>query len=958
LANNNKNNTDNNSLLHTEDIKKVAIYDEMKKSYLDYAMSVIVSRALPDVRDGLKPVHRRIIYTMDENGYGYSKPFKKSARIVGDVMGKYHPHGDTAIYDSLVRMAQSFSLRLPLVAGQGNFGSLDGDNAAAMRYTEAKMAKSAHALIEDIDKETVDFKPNYDESLQEPVVLPARYPNLLVNGASGIAVGMATNIPTHNLGELIDATLALADNEELTAEDLLQYVKGPDFPTAGRIIGKSGAIKGLLTGRGSITICGVAKIEDAGRKPSIIITQIPWMVNKAKMVEEISSLKDRNDSKELDVISSVRDESDRHGVRVVVELKKDVEPEIVLNYLQKYTSYQVSFGINMLAIHNGIPQLMNVAQILKAFLNFRKEVVKRRTLYLLKKAREKAHILAGLGVAVENIDEVIALIRDSENPTVAKDRLTTKAWRAGQIGPFIELLDEPDRKVVDGLYYLSEEQAKAILDLRLHRLTGLEREKIQADLAELRAEIIGYLEILSSYTRLMEVIKAELVEVRNSFATPRLTQIEESAEEFDEEDFITKEEVALTFTTSGYIKRMPITAYRTQKRGGKGKIGIATKEEDVVSEIIITNSHASLLFFTSKGLAYKLKCYKIPESGTQSLGRAIVNLLPIAKDEKITAILPIEGEMDATQDLIFATKSGNIRRNKLQDFINIPSKGKIAMKLDDSDSLISVLLAKPMLSFVADTTNDAIVNMNSDAAVDEVVDENLEVENDDNVNIPSNNDILINSKEGQALRFPLEKLRVFASRNSLGVRAIKLDKNDFVINVSLLRHEKIEDSEVKENYLKYANAKRRGEPVKASDFNLTNEQAQDLEDKEEFILTVTSKGFGKRTSAYEYRITNRGGKGFLGGKLSEKNGEIIASFVVSNFDEIIIISSKGQVIRQKVKAIRITSRVAQGVMLFRLDAKEDVVSVSKIKLDEADLVEEAENLDILEENNLLAVDQS
>lgn len=878
-----------------DSIKKVAIYEEMKKSYLDYAMSVIISRALPDVRDGLKPVHRRIVYTMYENGYSHNKPFKKSARVVGEVMGKYHPHGDSAIYEAMVRMAQDFSMRLPLIDGQGNFGSMDGDSAAAMRYTEARMSNAAHALIDDIDNSTVDFKPNYDDSLIEPVVLPARYPNLLVNGVAGIAVGMATNIPPHNLGELIDALFVLIENENASIEELIQYVQGPDFPTGGKILGKSGITKALYTGRGSITICGVAKIEENGRRDSIIITEIPWMVNKAKLVEEISSLKDKNDNKELDVISSVRDESDRHGVRVVVELKKDADPEIVLNYLQKYTNFQVSFGVNTLAIDNGVPKLMNLKDILVSFLNFRKEVVRNRTLYLLSKAREKAHILAGLGVAVENIDEIIALIKQSASPSEAREALLSKPWRAGIIIPYIELLDEKDRGIIDGMYYLSEEQAKAILELRLHRLTGLEREKIQQDLTQLGEEIKYYLEILSSYSKLMGIIRSELEEVKQKFANKRRTSIEDTFEELNEQDFIIKEEVALTITHSGYIKRMPLTAYRTQKRGGKGKIGINTKEDDVVTNILITNTHADLLIFTSKGMVYKLKCYKIPESLPQSLGRAIINLINVEKEEKITTILPIEDGFNPDQDIIFATTSGSIRRNKLADFINIPSKGKIAMKLDN-DNLVGVLLAN------------------------------------------EEQDVLISTKYGQCIRFPVEQLRIFSSRNSSGVRAVNLNREDEVINISLLQHEKIEDIDIREAYLKYANEKRKSEEGSSLDspeqvsINLTEEQIQDLEKKEEFILTITSKGYGKRTSAYEYRITNRGGKGFLGGKLSSKNGDIVASFVVKPDDEIIIVSSKGQVIRQDVKSIRITGRVALGVTLFKLDSAEKVVSVSKVNL--------------------------
>lgn len=891
-------NSDNSNVVLNsgEDIKRVPIYNEMKKSYLDYAMSVIVSRALPDIRDGLKPVHRRIIYTMYESGFTHNKPYRKSARIVGDVMGKYHPHGDSAIYDALVRMAQNFSLRLPLIDGQGNFGSMDGDNAAAMRYTEARMANSAHALIDDIDKDTVDFKPNYDDSLNEPVVIPARYPNLLVNGVSGIAVGMATNIPTHNLGELIDACLALADNPEATIRDLMEFVKGPDFPTGARILGRKGIESAFHTGRGSVIICGVAKIEETKSRSNIIITEIPWQINKAKLVEEIAKLKDKSDSKELDVISSVRDESDRHGVRIVVELKKDAEPEIVLNYLQKYTQFQTSFGVNMLAIDAGVPKLLNLKDILVAFLEFRKVVVRRRTLYLLQKARDKAHLLAGLGVSVENIDEVIELIKESPSPQVARERLMAKSWRAGSITPYIELLDEPDRKVVDGMYYLSEIQARGILDLRLHRLTGLEREKIQKDLEELAEEIRGYLEILGSYARLMEIIKEELIAVK-SFATPRKTQIEDAADEFSEEDFIQKEEVTITLTNSGYIKRMPITAYRTQKRGGKGKVGINTKETDIVTNILITNSHADLLFFTSRGLVYKLKCYKIPESAPQSLGRAIVNLIPVEKGEVITTILQIEDGYNPEQDIVFATKSGSIRRNKLKDFTNIPSKGKIAIKLDDGDGLVGVQLCD------------------------------------------ENQDILVSSHTGQCLRFPVESLRVFSSRNSSGVRAINLDKDDYVINMSILQHEKIESIEIREEYLKYANAKRRGEKPEA---DIDAQHIAELEEKEEFILTVTSNGYGKRTSAYDYRITNRGGKGFLGGKLSSKNGYIVASFIVEKDDEIIIISNKGQVIRQNVKNIRITGRVSLGVGLFKLDKDEFVVSVSKVKLLDVDQDNEAE----------------
>ncbi|MGV3278449.1 DNA gyrase subunit A [Rickettsiales bacterium LUAb2] len=902
-----------NNLILNSDIKQVSLEDEMKKSYLDYAMSVIVSRALPDVRDGLKPVHRRIIYSMFENSYFYNRPFRKSARIVGDVMGKYHPHGDSAIYDAMVRLTQDFSLRLPLINGQGNFGSMDGDPAAAMRYTEARMALSSHYLVEDLDKETVVFRPNYDDSEQEPTVLPAQFPNILVNGSSGIAVGMATNIPTHNLGELIDATLHLLQKEDADILELLEYVKGPDFPTGGKIIGKSGIYSYLTTGRGSITISSVAEIEEGARNTSnIIIKEIPWQINKSKLVEEISKLREKGDGKSMDVISTVRDESDRHGVRVVIELKRDAEPELVINYLQKYTPFQVSFGSNMLALDNGIPKLMNLKDMLVAFIAFRREVVRNRTTYLLKKAREKAHIYSGLGIAVENIDEVIELIRNASNPAEAKEKLMATHWRAGQIESYINLLDEQDRKVENGNYYLSESQAKAILDLRLHRLTGLEREKIMEELEALANEIKEYLLILNSKEKVNEIINSELTEIKNKFATPRKTSIEEYAGDLSEEDFVASEDMIITLSNSGYIKRVPVSSYRAQRRGGKGKMGMNTKEEDFVTNLFVVNTHDDILFFTAKGIVYKLKCFKIPESSLTSIGRAIVNLLSIDKDDRITTILPISKSTNLDTDLVFATKQGNIRRNQIKDFLNVNVRGKIAIKLDDNDLLVNVHIAE------------------------------------------SNKDVLISTKQGKSIRFSVEEeLRVFKNRASSGVRGIKLTKDDEVINMSIVNHEKIEELEKRDQYLSYALARRRGESVETT---LPADEIAEFEAKEEFILTVTSKGFGKVTSAYEYRITGRGGSGFLSARLSPKNGDIVATFTVTSGEEIMIMSDKGKVIRLPVEGIRITGRVSVGVLLFRAEEDESVISVSKISNDSDDDTEDLKSDDKANDEKQPALD--
>lgn len=903
------NSEENNNLLLNQNIKRINLEDEMKKSYLDYAMSVIVSRALPDVRDGLKPVHRRIIYSMFESNYLHNKPFRKSARIVGDVMGKYHPHGDSAIYDAMVRLTQEFSLRIPLLDGQGNFGSMDGDPPAAMRYTETRMALLAEYLVDDLDKETVNFRPNYDGSETEPEVLPSRIPNILLNGSSGIAVGMATNIPTHNLNELIDASLHLLENEDAPLEELVEFIKGPDFPTAGRIIGKSGIASYLATGRGSLTICGVAEIEPHSRgNSSIIIKEIPWQVNKSRLVEEINHLKDKGDGKSMDVISAVRDESNKDGIRVVIELKRDAEPELVINYLQKYTPFQTSFGVNMLALINGIPKLMGIKEILLAFISFRREVIKNRTNYLLRKAREKAHIYCGLGVAIENIDKVIAIIRGAKNPSEAKEQLITTPWNVGQIAPYIALLNEDNQISLDqNTYNLSEAQAKAILDLRLHRLTGLEREKIMQDLDNLAKNIKEYLEILNSGEKVNEIASTELKEIKEKFGTIRKTKIENATAELNEEDFVNKEDMIVTKTNSGYIKRVPLSSYRSQRRGGKGKIGMGTKEEDFVSDIFVINTHDDILFFTSLGMVYKLKCYKLPESSTTGQGRAMVNLLPLSKGEKVTTILPVPKEFDENTNLIFATKNAVVRRSSILDYLNVNASGKIAIRLDKEDSLVNVKIANP------------------------------------------NNDVLISTKQGKSIRFCIEdELRVVKSRASSGVRAIRLSNKDELINMSIVNHEKIEEIITRDEYLKYCAAERKGEKIETS---ISNEDILKFKEGEEFVLTVTSNGFGKLTSAYEYRITGRGGSGFLSAKLSDKNGDIVATFTVTDKDEIIIVSNKGKIIRLPVAGIRISGRVSMGVTLFRTEKDETVVSVSLIT-NQTELVEDADTNEAPEMDSL------
>jgi len=886
------------------DISPVAIEGEMKRSYLDYAMSVIVSRALPDVRDGLKPVHRRILFAMKEGGYEAGKPFRKSARIVGDVMGKYHPHGDSAIYDAMVRMAQEFSMRLTLVDGQGNFGSMDGDKAAAMRYTEARLARSAHALIEDIEKETVDFQPNYDESVSEPVVLPARYPNLLVNGAGGIAVGMATNIPPHNLGEVVDACLAYVDNPGITIEELIEnYVPGPDFPTGGIILGKSGIVSAYNTGRGSIMMRGRTSIEEIRKdRMAIIITEVPYQVNKARMVESIA---DCVRDKRIEGIGDLRDESDRDGVRVVVEIKRDHQPEVVLNQLFRFTPLQTSFGINMLALNRGKPEQLNLKQMIEAFVQFREEVITRRTVYELGKARERAHVLAGLAVAVANVDEVIALIRKAPNPQEAKEQLMAKAWPVHDVAPLIELIDEPGRGVVDGTYQLSEIQAKAILDLRLHRLTGLEREKIGNDLREVGAQIEEFLKILGSRERLLEVLTGELREVRDQFATDRRTTLEEGEFSHDIESLIQKEDMVVTVTSTGYIKRVPLATYRAQKRGGKGRTGMNTKDEDVVDQVFVANTHTPVLFFSSTGIAYKLKVYKLPLGNPQSKGKAMVNLLPLDDSETISTVMPLPEDEEAWGDLfaVFATRGGNVRRNRLSDFTNVMANGKIAMKFDNAEDW------------------DGLVRVRV-------------FEEDD--------DVMLTAKSGKCIRFPVADLRVFNSRFLRGVRGIKLADGDHVINMSGLKHR--EDSvEERDGYLRAKAAQRRLGSVdytgkaedKARDEELAAQLQEmpfaDMQENEEFILTVTENGFGKRTSAYEYRVSGRGGQGITTIDTSERNGLVVASFPVQEGDQTVMVTKGGQLIRTSVDDVRIAGRSTQGVTLFKVAEDEQLVSVTRVR---------------------------
>eukprot|EP00913_Durusdinium_trenchii_P005292 g4938.t1 len=849
-------------------------------------MSVIVSRALPDVRDGLKPVHRRILYAMNESGYDWNKPYKKSARIVGDVMGKYHPHGDQAIYDALVRMAQDFSLRLPLLDGQGNFGSVDGDPPAAMRYTETRMGKPAHALLNDIDKDTVNFQDNYDNSESEPEVLPAEFPNLLVNGAGGIAVGMATNIPPHNLGETIEACLALMDDPELSIDRLIEIIPGPDFPTGGMILGRQGIRSAYHLGRGSVLMRGRTEIEEFKKdRHAIIVTEIPYQVNKASMIEKIAELVR---DKRVEGISDIRDESSRLGMRVVIELKRDVVPEIILNQLYRFSPLQTSFGANMVALDYGRPAQMNLKQMLEAFIAFREIVVARRTKFELNKARDRAHVLVGLAIAVANIDEVIALIRSAPDPATARAQLMERHWPAKDITPIVELIDDPRHKIAeDGTYRLSETQARAILDLRLQRLTALGRDEIGDEVRELGEKIADYLEILRSRDRILTIIRDELGAIRDEFATPRRTEIMEAADDVEDEDLIQREDMVVTVSHQGYIKRVPLSTYRAQRRGGKGRSGMSTKDEDFVARIFVASTHSPVLFFSSTGMVYKMKVWRLPQATPQSKGKAMVNLLPLKSGERITSVMPLPEDEKSWNalDIMFATRSGNVRRNKLSDFVQINRNGKIAMKLDEGDGIIGVQIC---------TEND---------------------------------DVLLTNAGGRCIRFPVTDVRVFSSRNSTGVRGVKLDGKDQTISMTILNHLDVTPAEARA-YLKQAALARRaatGEEVEESSepldedddgeiTTLSPERYAELGAHEQFVLTVSVKGYGKRSSSFEYRTSGRGGKGIIAMAVSQRNGQLIASFPVEEQDEIMLVTDGGQLIRCPVNDIRVAGRSTQGVI--------------------------------------------
>ncbi len=897
-----------------DNIELVSITSEMRNSYLDYAMSVIVSRALPDVRDGLKPVHRRILYSMYDSGYEWNKPYRKSARVVGDVIGKYHPHGDAAVYMSLVRMAQDFSMRLTLVDGQGNFGSIDGDMPAAMRYTEVRMQKVANYLLADLEKDAVDFVDNYDGSEKMPSVLPARFPNLLVNGGGGIAVGMATNIPPHNLGEVINACLALIDNPRISIDELLEIIPGPDFPTGGIILGRAGIRSAFATGRGSVIVRGVVKIEEVRKdRQALIITQIPYQVNKAAMIEKIAELVRE---KKIEGIADIRDESDRHGMRVVIELKKDAVADIVLNQLYRLTPLQSSFGCNFVALNGGKPELLNIIQILQAFIDFREEVVTRRAKFLLNKSRNRAHILAGLAIAVANVDEIIGIIRSSKDPATAKARLLERNWPAQNVLALIKLIDDPRHKVLDdGTFKLSEEQVKAILDLRLARLTALGREEIGEELEEIGKQITDYLEILRSRERLLEIICDELKEIRDLFATPRLTEITDYAADMDDEDFIAREEMVVTVSHAGYIKRVPLSTYRAQRRGGKGRAGMKTHDEDFVARLFVANTHTPVLFFSSRGIAYVLKVWRLPLAAPNARGKALVNLLPLEEGELITSIMPMpEDEKSWGElDIMFATTRGTVRRNSLADFVGVRANGKIAMKLDENEAIVGV-----------ETCSE-------------------------------NDDILLTTALGRAIRFSVNDVRRFQSRNSMGVRGINLSKGDNIISMSILKHFDATPQE-RTAYLKMSRAMR-GESSPENieeEISETEEQEENNNDgfdilsperyaqmaaAEQFVLAISEKGYGKRTSSYEYRISGRGGKGIVAMAVTEKNGPIVASFPVENDDQIMLVTDGGKLIRVPVEGIRIAGRATQGVIVFDTAEGEKVVSVERISEGEEDETE-------------------
>jgi DNA gyrase subunit A len=901
-------------------IEPISIIEEMQRSYLDYAMSVIVSRALPDVRDGLKPVHRRILHAMNEMNLAYNRPYRKSAGVIGEVMGKYHPHGDSSIYDALVRMAQDFSLRDPLVDGQGNFGSIDGDPPAAMRYTECRLEKVTESLLSDIDKDTVDFQDNYDGREREPMVLPARFPNLLVNGSGGIAVGMATNIPPHNLGEVIDGCVALIDNPALELEEVMEIIPGPDFPTGGIILGRAGINSAYSTGRGSVIMRGRVAIEPMrGDREAIIITEIPYQVNKASMIEKMAELVR---DKRIEGISDLRDESDRDGYRVVVELKRDAVADVVLNQLYRYTPLQTSFGCNMVALNGGKPEQLNLLDMLRAFVAFREEVVTRRTKFLLNKARDRAHVLVGLAIAVANIDEIIALIRRAPDPATAREQLMERRWPAADVAPLIRLIDDPRHAINDdNTYNLSEEQARAILDLRLQRLTALGRDEVADELNKIGEEIRDYLEILGSRIRVMTIVKEEMIAVRDEFATPRRTEFGLGGAEMDDEDLIAREDMVVTVSHAGYIKRVPLATYRAQRRGGKGRSGMATKDEDFVTRLFVANTHTPVLFFSSRGIVYKEKVWRLPVGNPQSRGKALINMLPLQQGERITTIMPLPEveESWANLDVMFSTTRGTVRRNKLSDFVQVNRNGKIAMKLEDEgDEILSV-----------DTCTEF-------------------------------DDVLLTCAGGQCIRFPVTDVRVFAGRNSIGVRGINLAEGDKVISMAILHHVDADASQ-RAAYLKRSIAERRaqgaddaddivvvGEEV-AVEADLSEELYQELKAREQTVLTVSEYGYGKRSSSYEFRVSGRGGKGIRATDTSKTDeiGKLVALFPVEASDQILLVSDGGQLIRVPVGGIRIAGRSTKGVTIFNTADGEKVVSVERISETESD-----------EENGAAEVDET
>ncbi|MBH1991791.1 MAG: DNA gyrase subunit A [Sphingomonadaceae bacterium] len=883
--------TDETALADPSDISPISIVDEMKASYLDYAMSVIVSRALPDVRDGLKPVHRRILFSAQESGFVYNRPYRKSARLVGEVMGKYHPHGDSSIYDALARMTQDWSMRVPLIDGQGNFGSMDPDPPAAMRYTEARLAKVATALLDDLDKDTVDFTPNYDASESEPQVLPARFPNLLVNGAGGIAVGMATNIPPHNLGEVLRACLAYIENPGITTDELIAIVPGPDFPTAPLILGQSGARSAYHTGRGSIMMRSRHVVEEGrGDRQSIVLTAIPYQVGKNGLVEKIAeAAKD----KRIEGISDIRDESSREGVRIVMDLKRDATPEVVLNQLWRNTPAQSSFPANMLAIRGGRPELLGLREIIEAFVKFREEVITRRTKFELNKARDRAHILLGLVVAVSNLDEMVRIIRGSSSPAEAREKLLTREWPIGEIAQYIRLVEAIDTEIAGEFYKLSDIQVRAILDLRLHRLTALGRDEIGKELSELAHAIAGYLAILGDRVKLYAVMREEFEAIEREFATPRLSEITAAADGIEDEDLIEREEMVVTVTVQGYIKRTPLESFRAQARGGKGRSGMATKDEDAVTEMFVTSTHTPVLFFSTAGKVYRMKVWRLPEGGPATRGRPMVNLLPLGPGETIRTVLPLPEDEDSWKELhvMFATANGTVRRNSMDAFANVPSNGKLAMRFDEGsdDRLIGVAL------------------------------------------LTEEDDVLLATRQGKAIRFAATDVREFQSRTSTGVRGMTLKGDDEVISLSIL-HRSGADQEQREEYLRFAPWKPEKEGEMAD-----QDMFAHMKDGEQFILTVCANGYGKLSSAYDYRRTGRGGQGITNIDNIARNGRVVASFSATQADQLMLVTDQAKLIRMGLDSLRVIGRNSAGVRLFDVAKDEHVVSAAKIaEKDEGD----------------------